>query len=83
MSSYTDYWMLRKRFISQYATATLMSYIFSVGHRMPHKIMIARSTGNVWMTELLPGKYTYIILKKSAVTDKNNNRLECIKPFVW
>ncbi|KAG2237337.1 hypothetical protein INT48_009070 [Thamnidium elegans] len=55
MSSYTDYWMLRKRFISQYATATLMSYIFSVGHRMPHKIMIARSTGNVWMTELLPG----------------------------
>lgn len=56
MSSYTDYWMLRKRFTAQYATATLMAYIFSVGHRMPHKIMISRSTGNVWMTELLPGK---------------------------
>ncbi|GAN05230.1 conserved hypothetical protein [Mucor ambiguus] len=55
MSSYTDYWMLRKRFTAQYATATLMAYIFSVGHRMPHKIMISRSTGNVWMTELLPG----------------------------
>ncbi|RCI06399.1 hypothetical protein CU098_004433, partial [Rhizopus stolonifer] len=55
MSSYTDYWMLRKRFTGQYATATLMAYIFSVGHRMPHKIMISRSTGNVWMTELLPG----------------------------
>ncbi|OBZ88491.1 Transcription-associated protein 1 [Choanephora cucurbitarum] len=55
MNSYTDYWMLRKRFTGQYATATLMAYIFSVGHRMPHKIMISRSTGNVWMTELLPG----------------------------
>ncbi|KAI8643328.1 hypothetical protein BD408DRAFT_342632 [Parasitella parasitica] len=55
MSSYTDYWMLRKRFTAQYATATFMAYIFSVGHRMPHKIMISRSTGNVWMTELLPG----------------------------
>ncbi|KAI7899883.1 uncharacterized protein BX663DRAFT_576399 [Cokeromyces recurvatus] len=55
MSSYTDYWMLRKRFTAQYATATFMVYIFSVGHRMPHKIMISRNTGDVWMTEILPG----------------------------
>ncbi|KAG1145231.1 hypothetical protein G6F37_006937 [Rhizopus arrhizus] len=55
MNSYTDYWMLRKRFIAQYATATFMTYIFSVGNRMPHKVMISRSTGNVWMTEFLPG----------------------------
>ncbi|KAI8880605.1 hypothetical protein K501DRAFT_224440 [Backusella circina FSU 941] len=55
MKTYTDYWMLRKRFTSQYATATFMTYIFSVGHRMPHKIMISRSTGNVWMIELQPG----------------------------
>ncbi|KAI8983535.1 hypothetical protein BDB01DRAFT_850672 [Pilobolus umbonatus] len=55
MRTYTDYWMLRKRFTTQYAMSTLMSYIFSVGHRMPHKIMISRKTGNVWMTEFLPG----------------------------
>ncbi|KAG1474893.1 hypothetical protein G6F56_000065 [Rhizopus delemar] len=55
MNSYSDYWMLRKRFIAQYATATFMTYIFSVGNRMPHKIMLSRSTGNVWMTEFLPG----------------------------
>ncbi|OAD77362.1 hypothetical protein PHYBLDRAFT_36397 [Phycomyces blakesleeanus NRRL 1555(-)] len=55
MDSYTDYWMLRKQFTSQYATATFMTYIFSVGHRTPHKIAISRSTGNVLMTELLPG----------------------------
>ncbi|KAI8988247.1 hypothetical protein BDF20DRAFT_910766 [Mycotypha africana] len=54
MQSYTDFWMLRKQFTAQYATATFMTYIFSVGHRMPHKIMISKSTGNVWMVELLP-----------------------------
>ncbi|EPB81798.1 hypothetical protein HMPREF1544_11483 [Mucor circinelloides 1006PhL] len=55
LGSYTDYWMHRKQFIAQYATATFMSYLFSVGHRTPHKITISRKTGSVWMTELLPG----------------------------
>ncbi|CAO3644378.1 unnamed protein product [Mucor hiemalis] len=55
LGSYTDYWMHRKQFITQYASATFMSYLFSVGHRTPHKITLSRQTGNVWMTELLPG----------------------------
>ncbi|KAG1055750.1 hypothetical protein G6F43_002312 [Rhizopus delemar] len=55
LRSYSDYWFHRKRFISQYATATFMSYLFSIGHRTPHKITISRKTGNIWMTELLPG----------------------------
>lgn len=61
LGSYTDYWMHRKQFISQYAAATFMSYLFSVGHRTPHKITLSRKTGNVWMTELLPGKPKYAI----------------------
>ncbi|ORX57551.1 hypothetical protein DM01DRAFT_1302758 [Hesseltinella vesiculosa] len=55
MGSYTDYWMARKQFTSQYATATFMSYIFSVGHRTPQKIAVSRATGGVWMMEVLPG----------------------------
>ncbi|KAG2214450.1 hypothetical protein INT46_007375 [Mucor plumbeus] len=55
LGSYTDYWMHRKQFIAQYATATFMSYLFSVGHRTPHKITMSRKTGSIWMTELLPG----------------------------
>ncbi|GAA5802218.1 hypothetical protein HPULCUR_007681 [Helicostylum pulchrum] len=55
LNSYTDYWMHRKQFIAQYATATFMSYLFNVGHRTPHKITLSRKNGNVWMTELLPG----------------------------
>ncbi|CEG78709.1 hypothetical protein RMATCC62417_13277 [Rhizopus microsporus] len=55
LASYDDYWFHRKRFIAQYATATFMTYLFNVGHRTPHKIAISRQTGNVWMTEFLPG----------------------------
>ncbi|CAO3646140.1 unnamed protein product [Cunninghamella echinulata] len=55
MGSYTDYWMARKQFTAQYATATFMSYIFSAGHRTPHKIAISRATGGVWTMEILPG----------------------------
>lgn len=70
MNSYTDYWMLRKRFIAQYATATFMTYIFSVGNRMPHKVMISRSTGNVWMTEFLPGnRNLYKNIKTRSLID--------------
>lgn len=58
LASYTDYWMHRKQFIAQYATATFMSYLFSVGHRTPHKITLSRKNGNIWMTELLPGKFS-------------------------
>lgn len=55
MGSYTDYWMARKQFTAQYATATFMTYIFSVGHRTPHKISISRATGGIWMMDVLPG----------------------------
>ncbi|KAI7852465.1 hypothetical protein BDC45DRAFT_550494 [Circinella umbellata] len=54
MGSYTDYYMLRKQFTAQYATATFMTYIFSVGQRTPNRIAISRSTGDVWMTEFVP-----------------------------
>lgn len=57
MGSYTDYYMLRKQFISQYATATFLAYIFSAGLRSPTKIAISRSTGEVWMPEFLPSKF--------------------------
>ena len=56
MGSYTDYYMLRKQFTAQYATATFMTYIFSVGQRTPNRIAISRSTGDVWMTEFVPSK---------------------------
>lgn len=55
LKSYTDYWIHRKRFTTQYATATFISYLFSIGSRTPHRIVISRKNGNVWMPELTPG----------------------------
>lgn len=57
MGSFTDYYMLRKQFIAQYATATFLSYIFSAGSRLPTKIAISRNTGDVWFPEFAPSKY--------------------------
>ncbi|KAI9246865.1 hypothetical protein BY458DRAFT_560504 [Sporodiniella umbellata] len=54
LKSFGDYWLHRQRFMAQYATATVMSYLLSLGHRTPHKLTISRETGHLWMTELLP-----------------------------
>ncbi|RUP49800.1 hypothetical protein BC936DRAFT_141434 [Jimgerdemannia flammicorona] len=54
MSSYTDFWMIRKQFTTQLASTTFMTYIMSVAHRQPYKFFISRNNGNIWMTELLP-----------------------------
>lgn len=54
LKSYTDYWMVRKQFTTQLATATFITYIMSIGHRQPFKFCISRSSGNIWMVDMLP-----------------------------
>jgi len=54
LNSYTDYWMVRKQFTNQLATATFITYVMSIGHRQPFKFCISRSTGNIWMVDMLP-----------------------------
>ncbi|CAG8831232.1 23310_t:CDS:1, partial [Gigaspora margarita] len=54
MKSHEDLWTIRKRFTSQMAAVSFMTYIMSINQRYPHKFMISRNTGNIWMTELLP-----------------------------
>jgi transformation/transcription domain-associated protein len=54
MATATDYWMFRKRFIRQLASATFLTYLFSVGHRQPHRLHVSRRTGNMWTSEIVP-----------------------------
>jgi len=56
MKSYTDLWMIRKQFTAQMASVTFMTYIMSIGHRFPTKWFISLQTGNVWTSDMLPGK---------------------------
>lgn len=56
MKSYTDLWMIRKQFTAQMASVTFLTYIMSIGHRFPTKWFISLETGNVWTSDMLPGR---------------------------
>ncbi|MCJ1310684.1 hypothetical protein MMC25_004350 [Agyrium rufum] len=52
--SFADFWLFRKTFSYQFAALTFMTYIMHIGNRFPHKLCIAKTTGSVWGTELIP-----------------------------
>lgn len=51
MDSYEDLWTLRKRFTSQMACVTFMTYLLSVAQRTPQKFYISLENGNIWSPE--------------------------------
>ncbi len=50
-----DLWLIRKQFTHQMAAVSFMTFIMCIGGRSPGKLMISRSTGNIWVNELAPG----------------------------
>ncbi|KAK0615854.1 hypothetical protein B0T17DRAFT_510419 [Bombardia bombarda] len=48
-----EFWLFRRRFSYQLAALTFMTYILHIDKRWPHKINIARGSGNIWGSELL------------------------------
>jgi transformation/transcription domain-associated protein len=50
---YEEFWLFRRRFAYQMAALTFCTYILHVDKRYPHKINIARGSGNIWGSELL------------------------------
>lgn len=50
---FEDFWLFRRRFSYQLAALTFMTYILYVDKRYPHKLNIARASGNVWGSELM------------------------------
>ncbi|POS88032.1 Protein kinase-like (PK-like), partial [Erysiphe pulchra] len=50
---FSDFWLFRKQFSYQFASLTFMTYILHMNNRYPHKLNIARATGNVWGSELM------------------------------
>ena len=52
--SFADFWLFRRQFSYQYAGLTFMTFIMHMNNRFPHKISIARRTGNTWGSELIP-----------------------------
>lgn len=52
--NFEDFWLFRRQFTYQFAAATFLTYVMHMGNRYPSKLSIARSTGDVWVSELVP-----------------------------
>ncbi|KUJ06740.1 uncharacterized protein LY89DRAFT_790380 [Mollisia scopiformis] len=51
--SFSEFWLFRRQFSYQFAALTFMTYILHMHNRYPHKLIIARATGNIWGSELM------------------------------
>jgi transformation/transcription domain-associated protein len=55
MDDPSELWKIRKQFALQLAACSFMTYVFCLSSRHPTRFHISRSTGQIAMTELLPG----------------------------
>ncbi|KAF2159890.1 hypothetical protein M409DRAFT_37843 [Zasmidium cellare ATCC 36951] len=52
--SYDSFWLFRKHFSYQLAALTYITFTMHMTVRYPNKMHIARGSGNIWGSELLP-----------------------------
>ncbi|KAG8901590.1 hypothetical protein FRB99_005203 [Tulasnella sp. 403] len=55
MANANALWLLRKQFTTQMAAVTLMSYVLNCITRTPSRYHISRSTGQIYMSDFVPG----------------------------
>ncbi|KAF8640045.1 hypothetical protein AX17_001287 [Amanita inopinata Kibby_2008] len=55
MGDPSELWKIRKHFALQLASCSFMTYVFCLSSRHPTRFHISRATGQMAMTELLPG----------------------------
>lgn len=62
MDSPSDLWRMRKQFASQTATNAFVTFVFCMTSRAPMRYQLSRTTGQMFMSDLVPGKLTLIAL---------------------
>jgi transformation/transcription domain-associated protein len=55
MDGPAELWRMRKQFALQVASTAFMTFILCMTSRLPSRFHISRSTGQMYMSELLPG----------------------------
>jgi len=55
MANANALWLLRKQFTTQMAAITFMSYVLNCITRTPSRYHISRSTGQIYMSDFVPG----------------------------
>jgi transformation/transcription domain-associated protein len=61
VDSYNEFYLVRKRFTTQLACLSFMTYSMAMGHRTPQKMNISCQSGNIWSSSLVPSKSCYLI----------------------
>jgi len=55
MEGPSELWRMRKQFALQIASTSFMTYVFCLTSRLPSRFHLSRATGQIAMSELLPG----------------------------
>ncbi|KAF7355349.1 hypothetical protein MSAN_01451500 [Mycena sanguinolenta] len=55
MDGPSELWRMRKQFALQIASCSFMTYTLCLTHRTPYRYLLSRATGQMTMTELVPG----------------------------
>ncbi|KAJ7682762.1 FAT domain-containing protein [Mycena polygramma] len=55
MDGPSELWRMRKQFALQIASCSFMTYTLCLTHRTPNRYLFSRTTGQMTMTELVPG----------------------------
>lgn len=56
MASPSDLWHIRKQMTLQMASFIFLTYVMSMGARVPSRIHISRGTGKIHTSDMLPCK---------------------------
>lgn len=55
MSGPQELWRMRKAFTLQLASVSFMTYVVCITSRQPARFHVSRTTGQIYMSEVLPG----------------------------
>lgn len=56
MDGPVELWRMRKQFALQVASSAFMTYVLCLSSRVPARFHLSRATGQIAMSELLPGQ---------------------------
>ncbi|THH01673.1 hypothetical protein EW026_g1062 [Hermanssonia centrifuga] len=66
MDGPSELWRMRKQFALQLASTSFMTYVLCLTSRLPSRFQLSRATGQITMSEILPGQAQQAPLLASA-----------------
>lgn len=75
MKTSYELWTMRKQFALQLASMTFMTYIMCLTSRLPSRFHISRSTGQIYMSELMPGMVPFIVCIQPLIKSQHLTQL--------